>query len=598
MTSPAELTQPNRITSGVPAHLDGWQLPPDWRWGAAGVFTPHRYAHEVVDALGRSLALVTAPDPSHHNWLFAEARHLAHRNHPSVPTTYHFWQPHVGNRRGPGYLRRWITGETLAERLRRSGAETVPFALRMLRAIGSTLAYLHDSGMTHGAVTSETTYFTPTGRVWLLGWQWAVPASDRPESVSPDASWSPQPPEWNGHWAPNAASDQWQLGALAYGLLTGEVPMGGEPPLIRTVRGDTPATVAELVDRMLSPRPQDRFASVAGMLRRIERISGTSSLAISGTEQASGEHTAVSEEDRLRWATGDDFEVLALLGVGGYGSVWRVRDLSLEREVALKMLHPAVARNAVAVGRFRREAQLAAQLQHPAIVPIYAWDSKGDVNWYLMELEEEGSVADLVKRDGPRPFSEIAPQVDSILDGLAVAHAAGIIHRDLKPENILIDRYRRWRIADFGIANALGAQVAGASGTPAFAAPEQLLGEEQGVGTDLFAIAAIVVFALLGRVPFAGDDGRAILAAQLAGRADLGDLDGDLVRWLRRALAPDPADRFRNAAEMRAGWRALTRTVLREERRAASGWWRFWRRVGALFGGPGPIRRPSPPAPR
>jgi serine/threonine-protein kinase len=332
---------------------------------------------------------------------------------------------------------------------------------------------------------------------------------------------------------------------------------------------------------MLAPEASDRFSSVAGMLRRIERISGTAALAFPGAEQASGEHIAVSEEDRLRWATGDDYEVLSPLGVGMYGSVWRVRDLSLEREVALKMLHPSVARNATAVARFRREAQLAAQLQHPAIVPIFAWDSKGDVNWYIMELEEEGSVADLVKRSGPRPFAEIAPQVDAVLDGLAVAHGAGIIHRDLKPENILIDRYRRWRIADFGIANALGSQVAGASGTPNFAAPEQLLGEDQGVGTDLFAVAGIVIFALTGRVPFAGDDGRAILAAQLAGRVDLEEFPDALASWLTRALSPDPARRYADAETMRAAWRGVVREVLREERRANSGLWRLLRRIGA-----------------
>jgi serine/threonine-protein kinase len=587
VTNTAEFAGPNRPVHGIPPHLDGWQLPPDWRWGSAGVHTPHRHAHEVIDSLGRSLALVTAPDPAHQGWLFAEARHLAHRNHPSIPTTYHFWQQHVGSRRGPGYLRRWITGETIGERLRRSGAETVPFALRMLRAIGSTLAYLHDSGATHGAIAPDTAYFTPTGRVWLLGWQWAVPAIDRPPGIAPDSGWCPPAPEWSERWLPSAASDQWQLGALAFAILTGELPTAGGTPPVRLVRSETPATVAELVDQMLAPRPMDRFASVAGMLRRIERISGTSSLAFPGTEQASGEHSAVSEEDRLRWATGDDFEVLAPLGAGNYGSVWRVRDLSLEREVALKMLHPTVAQNAVAVARFRREAQLAAQLQHPAIVPIFAWDSKGDVNWYLMELEEEGSVADLVKREGPRPFRELAPQVDAVLDGLAVAHAAGIIHRDLKPENILIDRYRRWRIADFGIANALGSQVAGASGTPAFAAPEQLLGEEQGVGTDLFAVAGIVIFALSGRVPFAGADGRAILAAQLAGRAALDGFDEALVGWLRRALAADPARRFADAEAMRLGWRQVVREVLREERRAASRWWRFLRAVAALFGARG-----------
>ena len=100
-------------------------------------------------------------------------------------------------------------------------------------------------------------------------------------------------------------------------------------------------------------------------------------------------------------------------GKGTFGTVWRVRDLSLEREVALKMLHPNVASDESAVARFRREARLAAQLAHPAIVPIYDWDSRGDVSWYTMELAEGGSVADLITRNGPRPFAEIAPQVDS-----------------------------------------------------------------------------------------------------------------------------------------------------------------------------------------
>jgi serine/threonine-protein kinase len=578
---------PNRQSTGIPPHLDGWLLPPDWRWGSSGVYTPFRHAQEVIDALGRSLALVTAPDPAHHAWLFREARHLAHRNHPSVPTTYHFWQQHPGSRRGPGYLRRWITGETIGERLRRSGAETVPFALRMIRAIGSSLAYLHDSGSVHGAIAPETSYFTPTGRVWLLGWQWTLPRDEIPPGIIPDARWIPQPPEWRGEWAPTQASDQWQLGAIAFAILTGEMPTGGSVPPIRLARPDCPTTVAELVDRMLEPSPKERFSSIAGMLRRIERISGTAALAFPGTEQASGEHIAVSEEDRLRWATGDDYEVLAPLGAGTYGSVWRVRDLSLEREVALKMLHPAVARNATAVARFRREAQLAAQLQHPAIVPIFAWDSKGDVNWYIMELEEEGSVADLVKREGARPMAEIAPQVDAVLDGLAVAHANGIIHRDLKPENILIDRYRRWRIADFGIANAMGAQRAGASGTPAFAAPEQLLGEEQGVGTDLFAIAGIVYFALSGRSPFEGGDGRAILAAQLAGRVDLDEFDSRLASWLKRGLSADPGDRFADAERMRASWRSVAAAIARDERRSATGVRKLLKRVGAALR-PGP----------
>src|ERR1019366_5025151 len=79
----------NQTTRELPAHLSGWQLPTDWRWGATGVASEYRHAQEVIDALGRSLALVTAPNPDHAGWLAIEARHLAHLSHPSIPTTYH-----------------------------------------------------------------------------------------------------------------------------------------------------------------------------------------------------------------------------------------------------------------------------------------------------------------------------------------------------------------------------------------------------------------------------------------------------------------------------------------------------------------------------
>src|SRR3954447_18787004 len=217
------------------------------------------------------------------------------------------------------------------------------------------------------------------------------------------------------------------------------------------------------------------------MVRAIDKIVGGRGSLIGGDEI---QPHAETEEARLRWALDDDYEVLAALGRGSFGSVWRVRDLTLGREVALKLLHPHVARDERIVGRFRREAKLAAQLAHPAIVPIYDWDSRGDVAWYTMELAEGGSVAELVARAGARSLAEIAPQVDNVLSGLSAAHAIGIVHRDLKPENILIDRYCRWRIADFGIANMTGEEATGSSGTPAFASPEQLLGETQDTAAD------------------------------------------------------------------------------------------------------------------
>ncbi|MFL5545763.1 MAG: serine/threonine-protein kinase, partial [Gemmatimonadaceae bacterium] len=206
-------------------------------------------------------------------------------------------------------------------------------------------------------------------------------------------------------------------------------------------------------------------------------------------------------------------------------------------------------------------------------VPIYDWDSSGDLSWYTMELAEEGSVTSLVQRSGPRQLSEIAEHVDQVLDALVVAHANGILHRDLKPENILIDRYGRWRITDFGIANVTGEDVAGTTGTPAFAAPEQLLGEQQGPAADYFALAAIVYFALTGDAPFGEDDAKAILARQLGERADLRSFPTVLANWFRTAFAPKPEDRFADGAAMKAAWEIATAKVLARQR----GWW--WRRV-------------------
>jgi len=556
----ADHPRPNRLTTELPAHLADWQLPPDWRWGGEGILAEFRHYQEIIDALGRSLSLVTAPDPAHHGWLAAEARLLGHRNHPSIPTTYHYWTKYRDVRRGPGYLRRWIEGETVGAHVRRTGSEDVPYMLRLLRAVGSTVAYLHDAGVAHGALSPEHMWVAPTGRIWLLGWQWAIPRAELPPGIAPDRRWTPTAPEWTvGGWAPTPASDQWQLAATCFAALTGELPPPVDPPPIRLVRPDVPQTVASALDRALGENPGERHRSMLSLLRSLDRLSASRSVIVAGGIAPDLEWQ--SEEARLRWAVGDDYDVLALLGKGTFGTVWRVRDLSLEREVALKMLHPVIASDESAVARFRREARLAAQLAHPAIVPIFDWDSRGDVSWYTMELAEGGSVADLITRNGPRPFAEIAPQVDAVLDALVAAHASAIIHRDLKPENILIDRYRRWRITDFGIAKVTGEDAGGASGTPAFAAPEQLLGEAQGPAVDCFAVAAIVVFVLRGRPPFPGRTGPTILAQQLAGTVDLSDFEPELAAWLRRGLAADTEQRFPDAAVMQAEWRTLVRAA-------------------------------------
>jgi eukaryotic-like serine/threonine-protein kinase len=569
----AASSEPYVVTHQLPPHLANWELPPDWAWGAEGLRFGHRHYQELIDALGRSLSLVSVPDPAHEAWLGAEARHLAHRNHPAVPTTYHYWATYGAARHGPGYLRRWIAGETVGARVRRAGSEDVPAMLRVMREAGSALSYLHDAGATHGAVSPETVWVAPMGRLWMLGWEWAVPSADIPAGVVPDPAWMASPDDWTrAGWIPTPASDQWQLAALCFFALTGELPPACDAPPISLVRPDCPRSVAAVLDRALRERPDERFPSVAAMLRAVDRVVGSRTMLMMADEES--ETPDESEEARLRWALGDDYDVLAPLGSGSFGSVWRVRDLSLGREVALKLLHPHIARDEVAVARFRREAQLAAQLAHPAIVPIYDFDSRGNVAWYTMELAEAGSVAELLQRAGPRPLPELAPQVDLVLDGLAAAHSIGVVHRDLKPENIVIDRYRRWRIADFGIANIWGQDPADAGGTPAFAPPEQLLGEPQDTAADCYSLAAIVYFALSGKPPFGDTEVRGILARALSGDVDLSDFPEEIADWLRRGLDADVSRRFQDATVMQRAWRDAVRAVAHRERRAP--WWRRW----------------------
>ncbi len=146
----------DRVTHKLPPHLAGWQLPSDWTWGADGVDGEYRHYQELVDGLGRSLSLVSVPNTAHEEWLFSEARRLAHLNHPSIPTTYHYWARHVNSPRGPGYLRRWIPGETVFAQVERAGTYDLATALQLLRNIGSAIAYLHTAGETHGAVSAET----------------------------------------------------------------------------------------------------------------------------------------------------------------------------------------------------------------------------------------------------------------------------------------------------------------------------------------------------------------------------------------------------------------------------------------------------------
>ena len=341
---------------------------------------------------------------------------------------------------------------------------------------------------------------------------------------------------------------------------------GQAPPLDpRQVRPPTelrptcPRAIERIILRALRPAPEDRYLTAAEMLEDLASDAGTFETRAAAVIPGS----MTWAEDRARWeawlrrALGDDYELLALLGKGGFGRVYRVRDLHLEREVALKVLHPTLTQDPEVVERFRREAQLAARLNHPNIVNIYDIAGRFGLLWYTMELIDGPSLAQLVEREGPLPLDQVLRLLREALSALAHAHGFGLVHRDIKPENMLIDPTGSLQITDFGLALALRGKYGGAtsqSGTPQFASPEQLLGERVDQRSDLYSLAAVAYYALLGTPPFPGATTEQVLARQTTNqfpqpRERRDDVSEALEAVLDRALSADVENRFPSAAE-------------------------------------------------
>lgn len=213
------------------------------------------------------------------------------------------------------------------------------------------------------------------------------------------------------------------------------------------------------------------------------------------------------------------------LGRGGMGVVYLAREVTLDRAVAIKLLPPALATEPALRERFLREAQLAARLSHPHIVPIHGVDAIGDFVFFVMAYIEGETLAQRVQARGPLHARDGARILREVAWALGYAHAQQVTHRDVKPDNILLEAGTgRALVADFGIAAATGDTTDGVSGdagrdavagTPDFMSPEQILGEGVDARSDLYALGATAFYALSGRLPFAGANARDVLARKL-----------------------------------------------------------------------------------
>ena len=248
----------------------------------------------------------------------------------------------------------------------------------------------------------------------------------------------------------------------------------------------------------------------------------------------------------------DRFELIAQVGRGGMGTVWRARDRETGEVVAVKVLHGFFADNPSYRDRFAREVELARRVASPRIARVLGFGSREGAPFLVLEFVEGTTLADLIRSHGPYSWAETRTLLVAAARALADVHAAGIIHRDVKPSNILVTSDGRVKLTDFGIARALDlARMTGAStmlGTPAYLAPEGQRDER----SDLYALGVVAYEVLVGAPPFAGDSTQSIILAHISTPPDLARIPAEarpLVAWL---LAKDPNQRPVSAAGLLA----------------------------------------------
>ena len=274
------------------------------------------------------------------------------------------------------------------------------------------------------------------------------------------------------------------------------------------------------------------------------------------------------------------YEIADVLGRGGMASVYRARDRRLDRPVAVKVLD---GDRQDAAGSAFREDRLTARLAHPHIVGIYDSGATPDGRPFLvMELIEGEPVSQLA----PLPLDRALEIAADVAAAVAYAHEQGVVHCDIKPQNVLLDAFGRARLTDFGVASADAAPVGEiVYGSAGYIAPERLRGAPTSPAVDIYALGGLLYFLIAGRPPYAGHTGAAIIEQVRGGPPPpltslAPDIPPAVDAIVRRAMAPDPADRFPSAA-------ALREAIARVRREAGE-------RTSLFTVAPGPPVAPAP----
>ena len=269
----------------------------------------------------------------------------------------------------------------------------------------------------------------------------------------------------------------------------------------------------------------------------------------------------MSENNRA--VINDRYEIGKRIGRGGMAEIFQARDILLDRPVAIKVLFPEFATDPAFVERFRREAQAAANLNHPNIVGVYDWGKVNNTYYIAMEYVNGRTLADILKQSGTLTPMQVCDVMSEVASALISAHQNGVIHRDIKPGNILVSTTGQVKVADFGIARALGSgveqgltQTGAVMGTATYFSPEQAQGASTDQRSDIYSLGVVMYEMLSGSAPFTGENAVAIAYKQVHEQAmplnqRVATVPPEVAAIVAKCMQKSPDDRYSSADQVR-----------------------------------------------